>query len=51
VAEVRPGIQQEVKEIRLVAATLDPETGRVEERQRRFMGLQERFGRGESPFT
>jgi hypothetical protein len=50
VAEVRPGIQQEAKEIRLVAATLDPETGRVEERQRRFTGLQERFGRGESPF-
>jgi len=50
VAAVRPEIQRQVEDLRLIAETLDPQTGRVAQRRRRFAALQERLGSGESPF-
>ena len=49
-AEVRPEIQRQVEDIRLVAATLDAETGPVARRRRRFTALRERFADEVSPF-
>jgi hypothetical protein len=39
-----------VEDVRLVAEALDPQTGRVAQRRRRFAALQERFGGDEEPF-
>ncbi len=47
---MRPEIQRQVGELRLVAATLDPQTGRAAQRRREFTALQERFADGETPF-
>lgn len=49
-APARPEIQRQVEDLRLIAETLDPQTGRVAERRRRFTTLQERFGSDASPF-
>lgn len=49
-AEVRPEIQRQVEDLRLIAETLDPQSGRVAQRRRRFAALQGRFGEGASPF-
>lgn len=49
-ADARPAIQSQVADLQQVAATLDPETGRLPERRRRFADLQEQFGDGTSPF-
>src|SRR5262249_56504227 len=43
VAEARAGVQQQVAEVRLVAETLDPHSGRLPQRRARFASLQERF--------
>jgi hypothetical protein len=50
VAAIRPEIQRQVQDLRLVAETLDPQTGRVAQRRRRFAALPEQFGSGDSPF-
>jgi hypothetical protein len=50
VAEVRPEIQRQVADLRLIAETLDPQTGRVAQRRLRFEALQERFGSSAAPF-
>lgn len=50
VTGARPAIQSQVKDLRRVAATLDPETGPLPERRRRFADLQEQFDSGTSPF-
>jgi hypothetical protein len=50
VADVRPAIRRQVKDLRLVAETLDPEAGRLTERRSQFAALQERFGSGTSAF-
>ena len=49
VAAVRPAIQRQVEDLRLVAATLDPDTGGVATRQRRFRALREQFAEGTVP--
>lgn len=49
-ADARPAIQSQVEDLRRVADTLDPETGRVAQRRSRFADLQERFGSGTLPF-
>jgi hypothetical protein len=43
VAEQRPEIQRQVEDIRRVAETLDPDTGRVAQRRKRFTTLQAQF--------
>jgi len=50
VAPARPEIQRQVEDLRQIAATLDPQTGRVAQRQRRFTALQARFASDASPF-
>jgi hypothetical protein len=40
---VRPEIQRQVEDIRLVAATLDPDTGGAAARRRRFTALRAQF--------
>jgi hypothetical protein len=50
VAEARPDIRRQVEDIRLVAEALDPETGRVAQRRKRFAALRERFASGASAF-
>ena len=50
VAEERVVIAQQVAEVRLVAATLDPENGRLPERRAQFAALQTRFAQSEEPF-
>lgn len=50
VAEARVTIQQQVADVRLVAATLDPENGRLPQRRAQFAVLQERFAESETPF-
>jgi len=50
VAEDRVVIGQQVVDVRLVAATLDPESGRLPERRAQFAALQERFAESDVPF-
>ena len=50
VAPARPEIQSQVADLRRIAETLDPQTGRVAQRRRRFTVLQERFGSDASEF-
>jgi hypothetical protein len=50
VAALRPEIQRQVEDIRLIATTLDPDTGRVAPRRQRFAALQEQFTGSASPF-
>jgi hypothetical protein len=50
VAAMRPAIQRQVEDIRLVAEILDPQSGRVAQRRRRFAALQKRFAQGAAPF-
>jgi len=49
VAEQRVVIAQQVAEVRLVAATLDPESGRLKERRAQFAALQKRFAQSAEP--
>ncbi len=50
VAPARPEIQRQVEDLRLIAETLDPQTGRVAQRRRRFTALRGQFGRDGSEF-
>jgi hypothetical protein len=50
VAEARVVIQQQVADVRLVAATLDPHSGRLPQRRAQFTALQERFAESAEPF-
>jgi hypothetical protein len=50
VAEARAVVQQQVAEVRLVAETLDPQSGRLPQRRARFAALHERFAASEAPF-
>ena len=50
VAPARPEIQRQVEDLRLIAETLDPQTGRVAERRKCFTALQERLESDASPF-
>lgn len=47
---LRSDIQDQVRDVRLVAETLDPQSGRVRQRRARFTALQKRFGRSDSSF-
>jgi hypothetical protein len=49
VAEARVVIQQQVAEVRLVAETLDPQSGRLPRRRAQFATLQKRFAESASP--
>jgi hypothetical protein len=49
VAAARVGIQQQVADVRLVAETLDPQSGRLPQRRAQFTALQERFTESEEP--
>jgi len=50
VAQERVAIQQQVADMRLVAQTLDPQSGRLPQRRAQFMALQEGFAESEVPF-
>jgi hypothetical protein len=50
VAEDRVVIAQQVAEVRLVAATLDPESGRLPERRAQFAALHQRWAQSDAPF-
>jgi len=50
VAEARVAIQQQVADLRLVAETLDPQSGRLPQRRAQFTALRERFAESEVPF-
>jgi hypothetical protein len=50
VAEARVAIQEQVADVRLVAETLDPQSGRLPQRRAQFATLQEQFAQSESPF-
>jgi hypothetical protein len=50
VAETRVAIQQQVADVRLVAETLDPQSGRLPQRRAQFTALQERFAESAVPF-
>jgi hypothetical protein len=50
VAEARVAIQEQVADVRLVAETLDPQSGRLPQRRGQFASLQEQFAQSESPF-
>jgi hypothetical protein len=50
VAEARVVIQQQVADVRLVAETLDPQSGRLPQRRAQFTALQERFAERKEPF-
>lgn len=50
VADDRIAIAQQVAEVRLVAATLDPESGRLKERRAQFAALQTRWAESDLPF-
>jgi hypothetical protein len=50
VAEARVVIQQQVADVRLVAATLDPHSGRLPQRRAQFTALHERWAASEAPF-
>jgi hypothetical protein len=47
VAEARLAIGQQVADLRLVAETLDPESGRLPQRRAQFAALQEQFAERE----
>jgi hypothetical protein len=49
VAEARVAIHQQVADVRLVAETLDPQSGRLLQRRAQFTALQERFAESEVP--
>ena len=49
-ADARPEIQRQVVDLRQVAETLDPETGRLGQRRRQFAALQDEFARDPTPF-
>jgi hypothetical protein len=48
VAPTRVALQEQVAEVRLVAETLDPQSGRLCQRRAQFARLQEEFAGGES---
>jgi hypothetical protein len=48
VAEARVAIQEQVADIRLVAQTLDPQSGRLSQRRAQFATLQEQFAASEA---
>jgi hypothetical protein len=50
VAEERVVIQQQVADVRLVAETLDAQSGRLPQRRAQFTALQARFAESEAPF-
>ena len=50
VAEARVLIQQQVADVRVVAETLDPQSGRLPQRRAQFAALQARFAGSEVPF-
>jgi hypothetical protein len=50
VAEARVAIQEQVADVRLVAETLDPESGRLSQRRGQFTALQEQFAASEAHF-
>ena len=50
VAPARSEIQRQVAELRLIAETLDPQTGRVAKRREWFTALQKRLASDVSPF-
>ena len=50
VAEDRVVIGQQVADVRLVAATLDPERGGLKERRTQFAALQKQFAQSDVPF-
>jgi hypothetical protein len=50
VAEARVAIQEQLAEVRLVAETLDPQSGRLPQRRAQFASLQEQFAEGASSF-
>ncbi len=49
VSPARVEIQKQLADVRLVAETLDPKSGGLSQRRRRFTSLQERFSRSEVP--
>ncbi len=49
VAPTRQKVQKQLVDIRLVAATLDPKTGSLARRRRRFARLQEKYSRSKEP--
>ena len=49
-SEDRAAIAQQVADVRLVAATLDPESGRLKERRGQFVTLQKQWARSDAPF-
>jgi len=50
VASARPEIRRQVEDLRRIAETLDPQTGRVAQRRRRFTALREQLGSDGSEF-
>jgi hypothetical protein len=50
VAPLRQTIQQQVADLQLVAATLEPQNGPLPQRRAQFAMLQEQFGESELPF-
>jgi hypothetical protein len=50
VAEARVVIQHQVADVRVVAETLDPQSGRLPQRRAQFAALQERFEQSDVPF-
>jgi hypothetical protein len=50
VAQARVAIQQQVADVRVVAATLDPHSGRLPQRRAQFTALQARFAESEVSF-
>jgi hypothetical protein len=50
VAEERVVLAQQVAEIRLVAETLDPQSGRLKERRAQFAALQKEWAQRDEPF-
>jgi hypothetical protein len=50
VAEARIVIQQQVADVRLVAETLDPHSGRLPQRRAQFTALHERLATSAEPF-
>jgi hypothetical protein len=50
VAEARVAIQEQVADVRLVAETLDTQSGRLPQRRAQFASLQEQFAASEASF-
>jgi len=50
VAEARVAIQEQVADVRVVADTLDAQSGRLSQRRARFATLQEQFAQRATPF-